>query len=72
VARKFRKAPNGWLGGVSGGLAYTLGAPVWLVRLALFLLCWIWGVGLVAYILLWIFAPRWTELPADFDAVTGD
>ncbi len=55
-----------WLGGVSGGLAYFIGFPTWLVRLAWFLAIFCAGIGLGLYVLLWIFAPRWRAEPLDY------
>jgi phage shock protein PspC (stress-responsive transcriptional regulator) len=70
---KFRRTPqNSWFGGVCAGLAYSVGAPVWIVRLAWFLLAWFYGIGVAAYLLFWIFAPKWEKLPEDFSARTGD
>lgn len=71
--RTFRRAPAGfrWLGGVCAGLAYSLGAPAWVVRLATFVLIAFYGVGLIPYALLWAFAPSWDAPPADFAARSG-
>ncbi len=71
---KFRRAPAGkrWLGGVCAGLAYTMGAPVWVVRLIVLLTFLFWGVGILPYVLLWIVVPKWPEVPSDFDTRTND
>lgn len=67
-----------WFGGVLAGLAYSLGWPVWLVRLLFFLaaisttVANFLGVSLVLiYILLWIFVPNWSQTPADYIQRTG-
>lgn len=71
--RPFRRVPHGsnWVGGVCAGLAYALGVPAWLVRLATFVLVAFYGVGLIPYVLLWAFAPSWQALPEDFAARSG-
>lgn len=71
---KFRRAPAGkrWIGGVCAGIAYTMGAPVWVVRLVVLLAILFWGLGILPYLVLWILVPRWDALPPDFDARTGD
>ena len=71
--RTFRKAPAGfrWVGGVCAGLAYSLGVPTWVARLATFVLTWFYGIGLIIYLLLWAFAPTWQALPEDYAARSG-
>lgn len=71
---KFRRLPypENWIGGVCAGLAYAVGWPVWLVRLAFVLLFLTFGTGILAYALLWILAPKWTAIPEDFASRTGD
>lgn len=60
-----------WLGGVCSGFAYMLGAPTWMVRLAV-TLALLFGVGspLPIYVLLWVFMPRWQMDPRDYDERT--
>ena len=71
--RKLRSVPNSkWVGGVCGGIAYWLGCPAWLVRLVWVYAAIFYGVGGVVYILLWILMPKWDEIPADYQEVTGD
>jgi len=74
--RKLKRIDEGddprWLSGVCGGLAYYMGWPTWVIRVAWFLFISAGGTGLGAYILLWIFMPTWDELPKDFNDVTGD
>lgn len=60
-----------WIGGVCAGVAYSLGAPVWLVRLALVILGLCYGFGVVPYLLLWIFMPAWDATPADYAERAG-
>ena len=45
------------IGGVAGGVAAHLGAPVWAVRLTFVGLVLAAGFGLVVYLLLWLLAP---------------
>jgi len=74
MARKFRQITeekHQWVGGVCAGMAYWLGAPVWLVRLVWFLMALI-SIGTLPYIILWIFLPQWKETPEDFEEITGD
>ncbi len=70
--KKFLRAPSGsrWAGGVCAGLAYMLGIPSWIIRLAYFLLTFAWGIGVPIYLLLWVFVPEWRKLPDDFAART--
>lgn len=58
-------------GGVCGGIAYWLGLPTWIVRLATFVLCFGYGLSLWPYLLLWMFAPQWEDDPADYAEVTS-
>lgn len=60
------------LGGVCGGLAYWLGLPAWVLRMALFCAVAFYGVGLGAYLLLAFFAPAWQEDPTDYEEVVGE
>ncbi len=47
------------IAGVAGGMAETLGLPVWLVRLIWFVLLLPGGVpGLIPYVLLWVILPQ--------------
>lgn len=61
-----------WLGGVCGGVAYWLAAPIWIVRLLWAVAFFGYGIGFGAYVLLWIFVPRWQSTPADYVERTGD
>ncbi|MBI2109300.1 MAG: PspC domain-containing protein [Parcubacteria group bacterium] len=61
-----------WVGGVCGGVAYWLGAPVWLVRLLWASSIIFFGFGVGLYILLWIFMPNWDKMPEDYKKITGD
>lgn len=73
TTRKLRKvAQHEWIGGVCAGVAYWLGVPVWLTRLAWFCSVFFYGVGVVVYILLLIFMPTWDKTPKDYKEVTGD
>ncbi len=70
--RKLRRVVGEkWIGGVSAGVAYWLGTPVWLVRLSWVVLGFCYGIGVVPYILLWIFMPRWDETPDDYQERAG-
>lgn len=55
-----------WIGGVCAGIAYWIGLPTWLVRLAWVVLGFAYGVGIIPYILLWIFMPAWDTTPDDY------
>jgi phage shock protein PspC (stress-responsive transcriptional regulator) len=63
---------KGWFGGVCAGLAYWLGLPLWLVRLAWGAAGFFYGLGITLYLLLWIFVPNAEEVPADYGRRTGD
>lgn len=72
--RPFRRLPGpGWLGGVCAGIAYSLAAPTWLVRL-LWVLFSVGGFGfcVLLYFLLWIFVPADAFTPPDYGQRTGD
>lgn len=73
--RKLRrmKGIEAWLGGVCSGIAYWMGIPVWITRLAWFVsVYYFWPVGLSLYILLSIFLPKWEENPRNLKIVTED
>lgn len=71
--RKFRKVTEReWVGGVCAGLAYFVGAPVWIVRLVWAMAMVYFGVGGFLYLCLWFFLPAWESTPKDYDEVTGD
>lgn len=73
MTRKLRRVTeHKWLGGVCSGIAYALGAPVWVVRLVWTALAISFGIGVVTYILFWIFMPKWEDTPDDFETVTGE
>lgn len=57
--------------GVCSGIAYWIGAPVWLVRFAWVCSVLFWGTGCALYLILAVFMPTWEKDPADFDQVTG-
>ncbi len=72
MERKLRKVTERkMIGGVAAGVAYWLGFPSWLVRLAWVLAFFCYGAGLLFYILLWIFMPKWEITPDDYDSVSG-
>ena len=72
--RKLRAVPypESVFGGVCGGVAYFLGAPVWFIRLVWAFIVLAYGIGVLLYVLLWIFMPKWEEVPEDYDTVTSD
>ena len=73
MARKLRRInEESLVGGVCGGLAYYLGMPTWIIRMAWFSSVIFYGFGGVAYIMLWMFLPEWNVTPRDYDKVTGD
>jgi phage shock protein C len=57
INRLRRSRSDRWLGGVCGGIAKSLGAEAWILRLLLVVLALFGGTGLLVYILLWIFVP---------------
>lgn len=57
INRLRRSRSDRWLGGVCGGIARSLGAESWILRLLLVILALFGGTGLIVYILLWIFVP---------------
>jgi phage shock protein PspC (stress-responsive transcriptional regulator) len=57
VNRLRRSRSDRWVGGVCGGLARSLGAEAWVLRLLIVLLVLFGGTGVVIYLLLWIFVP---------------
>lgn len=59
------------LAGVCSGFAYAIGAPAWLIRVAMVLLWATYGFGICAYLLLAIFMPRWEVDPSDYAERTG-
>lgn len=68
-SRPFRRTTEHyWLAGVCGGLAYTFGIKVWIVRLAMFLAVWS-SLSIVfwIYLALALFVPEWSNEPADFE-----
>ena len=70
MLRKLKRIDaEGKIGGVCAGLAYWLGIPTWLMRLAWAVAFFIYGVGLVAYVLLCIFMPVWEETPKDYEEI---
>jgi phage shock protein PspC (stress-responsive transcriptional regulator) len=69
---KFKRVSgHEWLGGVCGGIAYSLGIPTWIVRMAVVVFVLSFGVGIVPYVLLWIFVPSWENDPRDYNEVTS-
>jgi phage shock protein PspC (stress-responsive transcriptional regulator) len=57
INRLRRSRSDRWIGGVCGGIARSLGAEAWILRLLLVLLALFGGTGVVVYLLLWIFVP---------------
>ncbi len=57
--------------GVCAGVAYWIGLPVWLVRVAWIISVLVCGFGILPYVLLWMFMPIWDETPEDFEQVTA-
>jgi phage shock protein C len=54
----FRSRTNRMLGGVAGGLAYSLNSDPSLIRIIFLLLTVFWGGGAVLYVILWIALPE--------------
>lgn len=67
----FRLIPcKGIFGGVFAGIAYYLEIPLWIIRLAAFILWAMAGTTVVfVYLLLWGFVPN-IPAPKDFDKRT--
>lgn len=53
----FRRGPQRMLGGIAGGLAESLGANVWLVRLLVLISFLLPFVGWVLYAVVWVITP---------------
>lgn len=53
------------LSGVCSGMAYSIGLPSWLVRIAFVLLLCLPG-SVVLYVLMWAFVPKWSQDPSDY------
>jgi phage shock protein PspC (stress-responsive transcriptional regulator) len=69
-----RMQQHRWLGGICSGSAYSMGMPVWIVRLFLALAFFynpnIFGMSVFfIYILIALFAPKYDTDPADYKAV---
>lgn len=70
-----RMQQNRWLGGICSGLAYSLGAPTWIFRLAFFIMVMFYNVDVFGvsaffiYILIALFAPKYDTDPTDYKAV---
>ena len=75
-ARPLRRFPQdevSFISGVCAGIAYWLGAPAWIVRLAVFLVILFVsaGIGIFIYLALWSFLPEWEEIPDDYKKISG-
>ena len=70
--KNLRRVPEkGVIGGVCAGIAYYLGAPLWVTRLvAAVLLLGGFHFMPLLYILMWILVPKAEKVPEDFDALT--
>ena len=69
--KHLRRMPEkGIVAGVCAGIAYWLGAPLWLVRLITAIL-FVIGFNFIpaVYILMWIFVPKVEKTPEDFHEV---
>lgn len=74
MKRKLRRVKgnkNHWLGGVCAGIAYWLGIPTWIVRLACTVVTLFYGIGALIYVLLWIFMPKWENEPENYKEITS-
>ena len=72
--RPFRRLPTvAWVGGICAGIAYSIGAPTWVIRL-LWVILTISGMGsgILMYVLLWVFVPTLRITPPDYYQRTGD
>lgn len=69
--KAYKNLPDaGIVKGVCAGLAYRLGVPTWIVRVAFLLLLFGYGAGLVAYLLVGFLAPD-APTPKDYGKRTG-
>lgn len=75
---KYRRMnQNKMFGGVLSGLAYSLGAPTWIVRLIFVALTFIWDVKVFGsslvfiYFIVAIFAPKYDTDPANYKDVSA-
>lgn len=77
--KKFHRAnEHALFGGVCAGIAYTLGIPVWIIRIIIFLSIFTsffpYHPGsfiLPTYFLVWVFVPGYESDPKNFDKVTS-
>lgn len=70
--KAYKNLPDaGIIKGVCAGVAYRLGTPTWIVRVAFAVLLFGYGVGLVAYVLTAWLAPD-AATPKDYGRRTGD
>ena len=53
-----------WLAGVAAGLARRFGVPVWIVRAAFILICFVGGLGALLYLVGWLLIPAEGETDA--------
>ncbi len=53
-----------WLAGVATGLGKRFGAPVWIIRIVILLLCFAGGVGALLYVAGWLLIPKEGETEA--------
>ena len=70
--KNLKRIPEkGIIAGICAGIAYYLGAPLWIVRLITAIL-FITGAHFIPalYILMWIFVPKMEKAPEDFDVIT--
>lgn len=58
------------IGGVSAGIAYAVGVPTWMTRVAFVLALCLPG-SFILYLLLWVFMPKWEKDPEDYFARTN-
>jgi phage shock protein PspC (stress-responsive transcriptional regulator) len=70
---KLRKRDDGGetLAGVCSGVAYWIGAPEWVARVAMVGLVFLSNWAIVGYIVLAICLPDWEQLPEDYAQRVG-
>jgi phage shock protein PspC (stress-responsive transcriptional regulator) len=69
--KAYKNLPDaGPLKGVCAGIAYRLGVPTWLVRVAFIIAALCYGVGLLPYLLIGFLAPD-AKTPKDYGERTG-
>lgn len=60
----YRPDRGRWIAGVSAGLSLRFGVPVWLIRAAFAVVCYLSVLGMLLYAAGWLLIPREGETEA--------